>query len=306
MKARKWFLRIAGGFAALIVLLALASAVLVSMRQRALKPLDREELARLGIAVPDKNASTDPSVEAGTASRSGSNKGKGADPLRPADPVSASENTSATLDSPAEATRTGPPRLARAATAADRRSFAITADRGPGYSSEEGKSLGERVFARVSPIAAKCYESVVWLVGSEDQLLAFTIGQEAMKIGDWGTARKYLREALGEYLREPLHEGYPRDEAYCDSICAELAWVEDDPQATAAWLQRLSASRSECCLLSALNLAVQTHSDELAEVYFHRWSEMVGSKITAAWLAEKIGPTDPEIEVWKKRHSKSP
>lgn len=296
MKTRKWFLRIAGGFVALVILLTLASAVLVSMRQRALKPLDREELARLGIAVPDKNVSADLSVEPGTASGASSAEGGNTaqGPLDDGKPTDASP--SADTVALADATSTTP-RLARAATAAEWKSSHSPWD-------EEENPLPYWMRLRASVACFKCLDSVRWLTGSFRGNIPLIVAQGMLELGD---DRTTAREYMGEALSDPNNE-------YCrEMICAELAWVEDDPEVATALLERSCAKAGigeEFAFYNAMHLAIVTHSDELADSYFGRWSKAAGPEKVAQWLAGEWWPqgrgTDSETEAaWKKRHNES-
>jgi len=262
-KALKKTLIVISCLVAFVVFLAVVLTPLVWMRQASVKPLDRETLAGLGITALDKaGSSRASSIPAGAA---------GTD-------ASKDTNTTESLASGAKS-RTSL-HLARPATVADIRL---------GYNNS---SVLERAFTRIVFSTMKRVEAVVWLVKPNSAgPLAAEIGDDAFHRGDFKTARNYLREALrtGE-------KTYWRD-----WVCADLAWLEEDPEVATALLQESCASGNVNFLRDAMELSVLTNSDDLADYYFRRWSDAAGTEETAQWL--KQDSPYPAIQAWKKRHA---
>ena len=233
-----------------------------------MRPLDRETLARLGTATPDKRGSPAESAEPQAASGSGATG-------------DTERGTNAALDLQPEATRAAVLRLARAATAADaKRLF---------WGPQDEMSLRDRVRLEVGIRVGQCMEAVVWLTGMRrGRDLAWQISAVAMQVGDRATARDYLCQAFRD----------AEDEDRRETFCMTLAWVEDDPDVAAALLQRSCARGTRYCLYQAMCLGIVTHSDELADHYFRRWSETVGTTDTADWLAgrARVGISSPDVE----------
>lgn len=268
-KTSKRILKIGGGLLALLVVLPVALTPLVHMRLASVKPLDRQELARLGIAVPDGERSSFSATESQDAAL-----------------PHASRDTSGSLPVEAPADSAAPLLLAGPVSQADRVRHLRTTETWDhlltwGY-------LG----------ALKPAESLVWLVSPESARgFEVEIGREAFVNGDVETARNYLREALrketGDWSRA--------------WICSMLAWLEDDPEVATALLRESCLGgngRDRYRLMEALDLCILTRSDALAEHYFGRWSEVVGKEEAADFLRRSSPNRDMAAwDAWKKRRA---
>jgi hypothetical protein len=267
MKALKKTLIVSCCLVAFIVFLALVLTPLVRMRQASVKPLNPETLAGLGITVLDK---VDPSCTSSiTAAAAGPDASKDA-------------NTTKSLPSGTKSKTSLP--LARPLSAADVRLHYR------GYSSR-----WDRAFTRVYLGGLKRVELVVWLakpnsVGS----FAGEIGYEAFQMGDFTTARHYLREAVRTGKRD-----FSREWA-----CSRLAWLEEDSEVATALLQESCASGNAFLLYNGMHLAILTNSDDLADYYFKRWSDAAGTEEVARWFM--LGSLYPEVQEWKQRHAPNP
>jgi hypothetical protein len=252
---------------AFMIFLTLVLTPLVRMRQASVKPLNAETLAELGIAAPDE--ADLPRVSSVSADASGADTSKDA-------------NTTESLSSSAKSRPSL--RLARPATAADARS------RYRGYSGR-----WDRAFTGAWLGALKRVESAVWLVkpGSTGSF-AIEIGSESFQMGDFTTARNYLREALRTGKRDFSREW----------ICSWLAWLEEDPEVATALLQESCASGNALSLRDAMHLAIFTNSDDLADYYFKRWSDAAGTEEVAQWF--KFFSLYPKVQEWKQRHAPNP
>jgi len=250
-----------------MIFLTLVLTPLVRMRQASVKPLNPETLAKLGITVLDKADPPRASPTLGDAA--------GSD-------ASEDMNTTKSLSSGAKS-RTSL-RLARPATAADVKL------RHRGYSSR-----WDRAFTGAWLGALKRVESAVWLA-KPDSIGSFVleIGTESFQMGDFTTARDYLREALRTEKRD-FSRGW---------ICGWLAWLEEDPEVAMALLQESCASGNALQLRDAMHLAILTNSDDLADYYFRRWSDAAGTEEVAQWF--KFFSLYPKVQEWKQRHAPNP
>ena len=255
--------------AAFIVFLALVLTPLVRMRQASFKPLNSETLAGLGIAALDKTdlsrASLVPTGASGT---------------------DASKDTNTTLSLSSGTKSRMSPRLARPPSAADAKSY---------WWSSVSIREWERPIMKVSLGVRKRMEAFVWLVKPDSTAeFAIQISNRSFLLGDTVTARNYFQEALRTGI-----QGRSRE-----LICAQLAWLEEDPEVATALLQESCASGFSSWLLKAIDLAVLTNSDDLADYYLKRLSDVAGTENVADWL--KSSSRYPEVEAWKKRHATNP
>ena len=111
------------------------------------------------------------------------------------------------------------------------------------------------------------------------------IGRQYVNMGDFDTARNYLRQAVR----------VEKNEAFRGYLCEQLAWIEDDPQVAVELLLQACATKplftegeAQC---DALNLAVATGSEDLAKYFYYRyhhsWSEWgMLSADTEKWISE--------------------
>ena len=148
---------------------------------------------------------------------------------------------------------------------------------------------------KVSLGVRKRMEAFVWLVKPDSTAeFAIQISNRSFLLGDTVTARNYFQEALRTGI-----QGRSRE-----LICAQLAWLEEDPEVATALLQESCASGFSSWLLKAIDLAVLTNSDDLADYYLKRLSDVAGTENVADWL--KSSSRYPEVEAWKKRHATNP
>lgn len=270
MKASKWWLlRIAGGLLAFVLLLAAISIPAVHMRRAAIKPLDLGDLARVGIVLPGI-----PDPDNTTAKE-------------PTEPPAAQVDLSATVPSARpEARQTITPRLTRVASEEDLRKY---------YRAQRmiNENRSDIVWEKTYFAVAKTVEAVVSSVRpAAEGYLATAIGRGSLFDGDLATARDYLRVAV--------RRGEGND--YCrESNCAALAWLEADTEVATALLEASCASGDRFRLLHALNLAVLTHSDELAEHYLERVVEADGDD-RVVWQDKNALP---EVKEWYDRRPKA-
>jgi len=131
----------------------------------------------------------------------------------------------------------------------------------------------DNIFRNVFEIAdislLKLMEMAAWQANSvRAEHFAFKIGSAALRRGDLEEARNYLREALEASVR---HES----KTWRNAICQRLAWVEQDPEVAAAFLEESCSMTNGMLphfLQGALCLAILTDSDELADYYYARWN----------------------------------
>ena len=99
------------------------------------------------------------------------------------------------------------------------------------------------------------------------------IGTNELKVGNFDTARSYLREAMR----------VEKDESMRRYLACQLAWIEEDPHVAAALLEQSCGGAvgitvdpvyNECLApTNALDLCVTTGSKELADYYYHRYRD---------------------------------
>jgi hypothetical protein len=278
-KALKKTLTVIYCLVAFTVFLAVVSTLLVGMRQRAFKPLNPGTLAEFGIAALDKtDLSRASSIPAGAAG------------------TDASKDTNATESLASGAKSRTSLRLARPASVADAKP-ALALSLSGWRRTVVGIDLGVR----------KRMETVAWLVKPHSiGDLAMQIGDRACQVGDYTAARDYYREALGTGKQAFSYKlvGSLRAERKIsrEYICAWLAWLEEDTEVATALLQESCASDNKSLLPRAVRLSILTNSDDLADYYFKRWSDVIGTEKTAQWL-KRDSPDHPEIQAWKKRHA---
>ena len=127
------------------------------------------------------------------------------------------------------------------------------------------------------------------------------VGMQSVYAGDFDKARNYLREAVR----------VEKDEAWRRYVCAQLAWLEDDTQVAVALLEESCAGPVEIGVASsfweaytefnALDLAVATGSEELADYYFRRYRDS-----WQQWISDGRRPCLPETMTWLQEHLGTP
>ena len=264
-----------------ILFLALVLTPLVRMRQRAFKPLNSETLAEFGITRLDKTdlprASPMPGDAAGTD-------------------ASKDTNTTKSLQTGANSKRSL--RLARPARVDEARptlALSLTGWR--------------RTAMRASLGWRKRMEAVAWLVKPDSVGdFAMQIGDRACQVGDYTAARDYYREALRTgkqaFSYKLVVSLPPEKEIPRGYVCAWLAWLEEDTEVATALLQESCASNKNPFLYRAVRLSILTNSDDLADYYFTRLSNVVGTEKMAKFLKSDSVP--PEIQAWRKRYVPKP
>ena len=262
MKALKWILGIGCVFLAVVVVLILALTPTVETRQASVEPLRREALESLGIMTLDGEE---------FASTSQVSQGP---------PRSDSAELEAAASAPKSETRS--------------KDLSRLAGR-PKDSDIIGQYSGlwDRGFTRAYLGGLKRVESASWLSsGDSSRGFALEIGYESYRMGDFETAKKYLREAL-----RIEQEQFRREH-----ICSMLAWLEEDPEIAAALLRESCVSGNRHRLSQAMTLTVVTGSDGLADHYFKRWANAIPQDELANWY--KLGSIWPEMQAFKERQNR--
>ena len=269
----------------LVVLLAVVLTPLVRMRQASMKPLNPETLAEFGITRLDKTdlprASPMPGDAAGTD-------------------ASKDTNTTESLQTGANSKRSL--RLARPARVDEARptlALSLTGWR--------------RTAMRASLGVRKRMEAVAWLVKPDSTgNLAMQIGDRACQVGDYAAARDYYREALRTgkqaFSWKLVGSLAPEKMVSREIICAELAWLEEDTEVATALLQESCASNTNkrWALFRAMHLSILTDSDDLAEYYFKRWSDLTEADKVKRWTDQDDGRWPPKIQAWRRCHRSKP
>ena len=119
-----------------------------------------------------------------------------------------------------------------------------------------------RTFAAIRLGFAKRMDGVFYaLKPKKCKVNAVAIASEALSIGDLDTARTYFREGLEADAPPRIHK----------NICAQLAWLEDDPRVIEKLLERACAGDDyDYALFIAARLADVTGSVELRDHYVER------------------------------------
>jgi len=293
MKRWKKILLIICGLPVIVVLLALLLTPLVRMRQASFKPLNPGTLAQFGITALDR---TDPSRASSTPASPA-----GADASGTADAAQA-EKTTASLQVRAEPRFSL--RLAHPASLADAKWGLAQAQFLTGW---------RRTAVQVDLGARKRIEALAWLLRpSATGDYAMQIADRACAVGDYTTARDYYREALRTGKRafswKLVGSAPPERQVSRQIIVAELAWLEEDTKVATALLQESCASNSNkrWALFRAMQLSVLTDSDDLADYYFKRWSDVRGAEILKQWIMRDDAGCPPKIQAWKERHRPKP
>jgi len=155
----------------------------------------------------------------------------------------------------------------------------------------------------------KRMEAVAWLVKPDSVGdFAMQIGDRACQVGDYTAARDYYREALRTgkqaFSYKLVVSLPPEKEIPRGYVCAWLAWLEEDTEVATALLQESCASNKNPFLYRAVRLSILTNSDDLADYYFTRLSNVVGTEKMAKFLKSDSVP--PEIQAWRKRYVPKP
>jgi hypothetical protein len=138
------------------------------------------------------------------------------------------------------------------------------------------------------------------------------IADRACAVGDYTTARDYYREALRTGKRafswKLVGSAPPERQVSRQIIVAELAWLEEDTEVATALLQESCASNSNkrWALFRAMQLSVLTDSDDLAEYYLKRLSDVPGVEKVKKWLERDDDGQPARIQAWKERHRPKP
>lgn len=152
--------------------------------------------------------------------------------------------------------------------------------------SERMKFRGELLVQRVVVSGVDMVtQETPWISGH----LHGEVGRWSLHLGDFDAARSHLREAVR----------VEKDESWRKTLGALLAWVEEDPKVATVLLEQSCSGQPYAAMpevwapLNALELAVMTGSDELADYYFQRfrysWQD---------WLNEGYTSVFPEVLAW--------
>jgi len=263
---------------AFTVFLAVVSTLLVHMRERAFRPLTPETLAEFGVIALDEAA---PSHAAGAP-----HGGKTTESLQ----VRAEPRLSLRLAHPAS-----------------------LADAKWGLAQAQFLTGWRRTAVQVDLGARKRIEALAWLLRpSATGDYAMQIADRACAVGDYTTARDYYREALRTGKRafswKLVGSAPPERQVSRQIIVAELAWLEEDTEVATALLQESCASNSNkrWALFRAMQLSVLTDSDDLAEYYLKRLSDVPGVEKVKKWLERDDDGQPARIQAWKERHRSKP
>jgi len=140
-------------------------------------------------------------------------------------------------------------------------------------------------------------ESVAWFAKwGTRKGLAYRVGSEKLRNGNMEDARDYYFSALSAHLDD--------DDSYWGDLYAQLAWVEEDPEIAVRYIEKsldLPDDAQKDVLIpiylsNAIELAVATDSQDLAEHYYTRWK--------AADKEDWVDNFDayPTVKAWVNEH----
>ncbi|MCX5768890.1 MAG: hypothetical protein NTZ09_01250 [Candidatus Hydrogenedentes bacterium] len=139
-----------------------------------------------------------------------------------------------------------PRRLERAATDEERRQFFM-----------RGKSTSDKIFGFVATSPVGAIGDAVAVAAGIPAGASWERGMANLFMGRWAEARRYLEEVLRKWESRVVQE----------QACGYLAWLEDDPELAARYMEVASSGGQLFGLSSSATLARATGSTELAEHY---------------------------------------
>jgi len=145
-----------------------------------------------------------------------------------------------------------PRRLEKPATDEQRREFF---SRGHGTSDKLFGYIGSSPLGAVADAAA--------LIAGLPDGASWERAEAALICGRWAEAQSYFEEVVRKSDRPVVQQ----------QACAYLAWLEDDPEVVARYMELACSSGQSGCLIFCAELARDTGSTELAHHYFALYDE---------------------------------